>query len=431
MSVIIAPPASEMPPIAPPRRKRANSAAPKQPQIGVGVETSSCDKKDSVAANRSERSSPPPKPSDSDIHPSMKESSDDSTNSRSRIAVRPRREELWIKSGSNSLPRIENYYSRTEMRRQTSEPPTNVVPLYPLTPSSCTTTTTIAAERSATPSPPHGEAPAVDGKESPTTVRSKAKPSVAPYAGPWKGTTPSTSRPRKPPRPPAPYYSCANKTAPYSQLYGTTVTDSSATSTTVVVIDSKAMDAGAGGERSLSAAPKSYGKLSGSRTGLNRDDISIVFGKKTQAALNKLVATVKRFQGSGSGSSKLNQKTSPVRKSNADKTPPKRPPPAVKNTPRPPIPIATPSSNDSSNVSPCAACSVDDSEEDPYVNSYDDHIYTEVSKMVFKSNVREGSRSGMEEGDDDENDYVIMNPGENSHIYTPLAFDTRNKSTDG
>ena len=408
MSVTVAPTASEeLTPIAPPRRKRAH-LAPKQHEIELNVETSSCNK-DSAATKCSERSSPPPKPSD--IDPSKKEFSSDSTNSRSSIAVKPQREKL---TKTTSLPRIENYYTRTgpEIRRETSLPPTNVLSLYPLAQSSCTTTAS-AAEKSATPSPTHGAAPAVE--------KARSKPSVRPYAG--KGIVPSSSHPRRPPKPPAPYNSCTNKTAPFSQLYGT----AGSSTATVVVINSKVVDTGS--ERSLSAAPRSYGKMSGSHMSSqssNRDDASIVYGKKMQVALSKLVATVKRFQGSGSGSS-CNQNTTPVRKSNANKTPPKRPPPAVRNTPHPPIPKTIPSGSD---VSPCATCGVDDSEENPYVNSYDDHIYMEVGKMAFKSKMREGSGSGIEEGDE-EDPYVIMNPGDNSHIYTPLLFATRSKSTAG
>ena len=411
MSVVAAPPASEEPklippprkkmvnsPIPPPRRKRASSS-PKHHHIEEETSiSSSCNNKNSG------EHSPPTKPSPpSDLDPRKKETS---------IAVKLPREE-WIKSGSNSLPRIENYYTRTgpEMRRKTSAPPSAN------TTSSCAATTN-AVEKSATPSPTHAVAPAVE-KESPT--RSKRSPTGSTP----KGTTPiSPSRPKRPPIPPPPYNSTKNKTAPYSQLYTCSATDMS-----TVVIDSKAVRAG--DERSLSAAPRNYGKMRGSRTsghGSNRDDASIVYGKKTQAALNKLVATLKRFQGSGSSS----QKTSPVRKSNVSNTPPERPPPAMRNTP--PMLRTVPSNtntDDSSNESACATYSIDSTnEENPCVNLYDDHIYMEVGKVAFKSDINEGGGSGMEK-EDDEDDYVIMNLGENSHVYTPLTFDMRSESTAG
>ena len=384
-------------PIPPPRRKRANSSIKHHHVEEETSISSSCNNKDSPTAKRGElRSSPPPtKPSPpSDL---KKETS---------IAVKLLREE-WMKSGSKSPPRIENYYTRTgpEIQRKTSAPPTTNT-------SSCADAD--AMEKSATT---HAVAPAVE-KDSPT--RSKRPP-----AGPTPKVTTliGPSRPRKPPTPPAPYVSTRNKTAPYSQLYGTT--DSS----TVVVIDSKAVDAG--GERSLSAAPRNYGKMRGSQMrgqGSNRDDVSIVYGRKTQAALNKLVSTLKRFQGS-SGS----QKTSPVRKLSMNSVPPKRPPPAAMRY-TPPEPRTVPSntnSNDSSSESPCATCSVDStSEENPCDSLYDDHIYMEVGKLALKSDVNEGSGSGMEK-EDDEDDYVIMNPGENSHVYTPLVYDTRSKPTEG
>jgi hypothetical protein len=94
-------------------------------------------------------------------------------------------------------------------------------------------------------------------------------------------------------------------------------------------------------------------------------------------------------------------------------------------------------SNDSGDESPsCATYSVDRSEDNPCVNSNDDHIYMEVGEKVFKSrNVTGGSGGstaglgGLEGEDEEEDDYVIMNPGDNSHVYTPLAFHTRNNST--
>ena len=196
-----------------------------------------------------------------------------------------------------------------------------------------------------------------------------------------------------------------------------------------MVIDTKAADKS--DEKTLRKAPRNYGRMTTRGQVSNKDDAAKVYGKKTQVALNKLVATVKKFQGStGSGS----QRTTSARKPNA-KVPPKRPPPAVRNTPRPPVAKTVSSANNSdcSDETPYASFSVDSNEENPYAaNSYDDHIYMEVGKKAFKSNVKcysEGSGSGIEE-DNEEDPYVVMNPGEDSHIYTPLAFGA-NKSTEG
>lgn len=391
-------------PIPPPRRKRANSQSPGKHRHNIGIETSnssSCSNKDSTAAKRSGE---PPNDMAS------------TTKKETNVAVTLLREE-WMKDGSRSLPRIENYYTRDgpEMRRKTSAPLAQAANTVVVRSPVATTTTNAMEEKKAAVAEKAEESPTRSTRLSATGPTQKANPS-------------SLRRPNKPPKPPAPapYHSTRNKTAPYSQLYsGATDTQASRSTTTIVVIDSKAV-ADAGSERSLNMAPRTYGKMSVSRTKSgqgksNRDDASIVYGKKTQAALNTLVAAMKRFQGSS-------QKTNPVRKSNANKTPPKRPPPAVRNTPHP-------KSGSDENLS-CTTYSVDKSEDHPFVNLYDDHIYMEVGEKVFKSSIVTGATSrsaglglGLEE--EDEDDYVIMNPGDNSHIYTPLTFHTRSNSTGG
>ncbi len=429
MSVSAAPPASEEltptrpprrkkenSPIPPPRRKRANSHSPKHYLESSDSSSSSNSKDTCAAAKRGERfplshaNSCPP----SESARTKKETS---------VAVKLLPEE-WMRGGSMSLPRVENYYMRgdPEMRRKISASQATIV--SPLT--SPQAQDQNASSHSLSTNAERETSAAVAGKEESPT-RSK-RPSAA---GPTqKGGSLSTHR--RPPKPPAPYHSTRNKTATYSQLYGvTTDTAASRSTTTIVVIDSKAADASAGGERSLNLAPRTYGKMSGgshtkSGRGSNRDDTSIVYGKKTQAALNTLVAAMKRFQGSSG------QKTS--RKSNANKTPPKRPPPAAMgNATHPSVPK---SSNDSTgDESPLCATypGINRSEDNPCVNSYDDHIYMEVGQKFFKSqNVTGssgGSTAGLEGEDEEEGDYVIMNPGDNSHVYTPLAFHTRSNST--
>ena len=443
----------ESSPIPPPRRKRANSSySPKRHHAAAAINSLSCNNKDSAAANArccDERSSPPPIANKLCPPSSVDPSSTKKLESNITRTVGLRREEWMMKSNSSkSLPRVENYYTRTgpEMIRRTSAPLMSTFVVSPSTSCAATATT----EKCATPSPTHVTAPAAAvEKESPT--RSK-RPSMG-LATPKDSDTINTSinnasssnsnRPNRPPKPPtpAPYSSTRNKFAPFSQLYSgrTALADTASTSVTTIVIDSKAAGDAGGGERSLSMAPRNYGKMSGPHTksgqGSNRDPASIVYGKKTQAALNKLVAAVKRFQGTGSSHGAV-QKT---RKSNPNKTPPKRPPPAVRNTPRPPAPKM---SADCGEDSAWATCSIDSNneEENPYVNSYEDHIYMEVgSKLVSKSSVAaEGSRRAVLKGpggdrDDDDNDddaYVIMNSGESPHIYTPLAFGMRSKSTE-
>ena len=428
MSVVAALPtiSEELTPIAPPRTKRKGSVSKKH-LVGTLVCIGNND------TTQQPQNSRPPGSNNCHLpmHPSMcnSDSSDVLTTNKEEllgVSVNHLRRDQWVKSGSNTLPRIENYYTRSgpEMRRKTSEPsPANVVSLYPLAQKNSRPAT---ESKNATPSPTHADL-RPRAKESPGK---SGPPAVRPYAGPGIGSVAKgtlSTRPSRPPRLPAAYNN-SNKSA---QHYGTT-------NATIVVIDSKAM--GAGGERSLSAAPRNYGKMSGSRVSSqisNRDNSANVYGKKTQAALNKLAATLKRFQGvSGSG---LKTKTSPVGKS---KTPPKRPPPAVRNLPHPPLQtntVPTGSSDSCDEIAPYASCTFDRNEEDsPAVKWYDDHIYMEVG---FKSNVKCSSgkdggggdgRIAGKEGDDEDDTYVIMNPsGESSHVYTPLSYQTRSMSTGG
>ena len=414
-------------PIPPPRRKRANSHSPKHRHNIPGVETSdssSCSNKDSAAVKRSESLRPPQLQLSDVVSTTKKETS---------VAVTLLREEWMMKGSSRSLPRTQNYYTRDglEMRRQVSAPQStaNTVVVSPLTSplaESQNTTSSLATTTMSCNAVEEKKAVIAEEEESPTRSTRVSATRPTPKVHPS-----SQRRPNRPPKPPAPapYHSTRNKTASYSQLYsGAADTQASSSSTKIVVIDSKAV-ADVGGERSLNMAPRTYGKMSGSRTKSgqgkksNGDDTSIVYGKKTQAALNTLVAAMKRFQGSG-------QKTNPVRKSSTNKTPPKRPPPAVRNTPRPKF-------SSVENLS-CATYSVDGNEDHTSVDSYADHIYMEVGEVIFKSNVvtgasamarlqRVGQGVGLEE-EDDEDDYVIMNPDDDSHIYTPLAFHTSNSA---
>ena len=304
-----------------------------------------------------------------------------------------------------SFKRSENYYHCTaggsEQRRQSA-------PVVSKAIQQCTT-------RSLSLSPA-----GFDKSDTPSPSPSKSKPPPRPSSGP--------SRPPRPSTGPSTISKVARR--PSSRIYAP-VTDLSRLSKKdegTIVIDSKFSP-------NLSDRPKTLARLYGKTSeetsasetagSSNKYDASIVYGKKTQAALNKLVATVKLFNKSSSSSS--SQKTTPsARKSSThSKTPPKRPPPAVRNTPRPPIP---------KNVSMCGG---ESSDENLYVNEYDDHIYMEVGKAIYKPTAiqcysAENSGSGGSvdgEAGREEDTYVIMNPAGNddSHIYTPLDFSKRNE----
>ena len=208
-----------------------------------------------------------------------------------------------------------------------------------------------------------------------------------------------------------------NKAASFSQLYA--ATNTSAAKDTIVIDSTCAQTSG---DNQTSSVTSPYGRISGaqrkhSKKDRNKDDASKVYGKRTQAALNTLVATMKMFNRGTSSSGSSSQKTTSVtRKMIKSKTPPKRPPPVVRNTPRPPI-----------------HKTVDDLEESLYVNQYEDHIYMEVGKalkvgcMASKQCHSGGSRSGPSEGEGEEDAYVIMNPVNSSHIYTSLDIRTKNE----
>ena len=234
-----------------------------------------------------------------------------------------------------------------------------------------------------------------------------------------------TSGPSRPPRPPpiTPVQGCSNnKTAPYSQLYATT---NQAASKDTLVIDTKSL-VGTGKEK-LKTIPRFYGKKCETPAGVttpgNGGDASTAYGKRTQAALNKLVATVKLFNKSTSTSGGQKSSTQQsAKKPPVSKTPPQRPPPAVRNTPRPSIPKSVLFGEESTEDNLC-------------INEYDDHIYMEVGmaqlakqKRVNCYTAESRGEGGVDERGNEEDPYVIMNPGSDSHVYTSLDFGTRNES---
>ena len=304
---------------------------------------------------------------------------------------------LMIKSAKFS-PRNENYYSGSEMRRQSEPTSDSKVRQTSFKMRSVSLSPSTAEKSPSHQSPSH----------SPRHARSPRSP-----APPRPSSGPS-----RPPRPPSTTLAqgCTNKTAPYSQLYASTY---QALQTDTLVIDTKYL-AGTDHKVKQRTLPRSYGRkcepLGGGTPTKNRDDAAIVYGKRTQAVMNKLVATVKMFNKSSSSG---DQKTTKPEKKPLSKTPPQRPPPAVRNTPRPRIPKSVLFGEEST-------------EDNLYVNEYDDHIYMEVGLAGYKSKQMKcysesspGSR--VDEVGKEEDPYVIMNPGSDSHVYTSLDFGTRNE----
>ena len=292
--------------------------------------------------------------------------------------------------------RVENYYSGSGMRRKSVPSNSAINKPSPSATSASVSPADLDHEKSATPS--SSDAPVEN--QSPTKTKPPPRPSAVPS---------------RPPRPPS-CTGCTNKVAPLSQLYA--ATNASAAKDTIV-IDSKCSQTS--GDKQKPSVTSRYGKICEAQSAVtekdrNKDDASRVYGKRTQAALNTLVATVKMFN---KGTSSGQKTTSTARKTIKSKTPPKRPPPAVRNTPRPPIPKTMDY----------------DLDESLYVNQYEDHIYMEVGKALKAGRTASmqcysgDSRNRLKEGEGREDPYVIMNPvnSSSSHIYTSLDIRTKDE----
>lgn len=299
-------------------------------------------------------------------------------------SVRDSAERLTL---SLSSSRVENYYSGSAMRRKSVPSNSAIDKPSPAARSDSLSPAGLEREKSATPS--SSDAPVEN--QSPTKTKPPPRPSTVP------------SRP------------------PRSPSFGTGGVNKAASTNTSAAKDTIVIDSTCSNDKPKSSVTSPYGRIGGtqrrhSKKDRNKDDASKAYGKRTQAALNTLVATVKMFnRGTSSGSS--GQKTTSVtRKMIKSKTPPKRPPPAVRNTPRPPLPKTE-----------------DDSEDSLYVNQYEDHIYMEVSMALKErrtASMQCQSESGLKdpEGEGEEDAYVIMNPVNSSHIYTSLDIKTKNET---
>lgn len=310
----------------------------------------------------------------------------------------------------------ENYYSGTSTRRRSASASGARIACKPVGVAVSPSTSEDTLNKSTTPS--ESSPRAFAEKQSPT----KAKP-LRPTASPVKGSAISNPPTRPPPRlqpqslTVTPY---SSKSVPYSQLYGSTgrnkddvtvVIDS--VSKTYQSTDTLSLKSTSNSPRSRTL-PRTHDRKADSEskahTHDNRYDAAMAYGKRTQAALNKLVSTVKMFS-SSSGSS--GQNTTPSRRKQHPKIPPKRPPPAVRNTPRPPIPKS---------ASSCPGSCGDT----PFITNqqqYDEHIYMEVNQTGYHKYTEDYSE-GSGGGENTEDPYVIMNPSSSTHIYTSLSYQT-------
>ena len=323
----------------------------------------------------------------------------------------PKKSKMLIETAlfQPSTSRVENYYSGTETRRQ-SAPGISRNQLLDKSDALC---------KSLSLSPG-----AVVESVSPSNTlrRSRGKQQMSPTKSSKPPPPRPSATPSRPPRQPHAAASsvtgCGNKTATYSQLYAPQAAVKS-----TLVIDTKCSQFPSG-DIKQKLPPRVYrGQgCSGSRsrygttkpdTG-HKDDPSHAYGRRAQAALNKLASTVMKFNKSSSVGSSGSSSEKQSKKTQRKGAPPKRPPPAVRNTPRPPLAKML------SHVDVSA-------EENLYANEYDDHIYMEIgfSKSKTETDVTCYSKGPAVK---EEDPYVIMNPDEDSNIYTPLDFSTRNES---
>ena len=318
----------EPPPIAPPRRKRKTLRLTSETSNKLNPECS----QDETRAGGVVLTPPRTKSSvSSTSEPSQRRrpSATSTRGSDSGKSPSPSKGSAFIGQPGKlimkpSSPRVENYYSGSAMRRNSVPCNAATDKSTPSARSSSLSPADVVREKSATPSPSEAAAENQSSK--------KATPPPRPSAAP--------SRPTRLPSKTAQFHAAPNAKK------------------SLIVIDSKSNDV-----KQQNTVTNPYGKIGDheSQTAQNGhvDDASKVYGKRTQAALNTLVATVKMFNKGTSGGGSSSQKGTLTRKTNKSKTPPKRPPPAVRNTPRPPI------------QKPTA-----DFDESLYVNQYEDLLTT-------------------------------------------------------